>query len=267
MGPANWRARTGSLVLGAVTFAAGLLWLLPATLLDQQISKMTSGSVRLAAAEGTIWAGQGYVEILNEGKPIGYSRHVAWRFVPASVLRGHLTFALRINHSDRSIPVILGWSGVELRDVSIDLPAMTLEMAMPALRPLGLNGDLSLNITRVALNGDQSTGSGRLELRNAMSTMTTIAPLGNYVIELISERDITSVAMRTLEGPLQLSGRGSWPTGTAPVFRGSAHVPASLQQQLAPMLRLIAIEKGPGDFELQIQQTNRNPGLGGPVRP
>jgi hypothetical protein len=56
--------------------------------------------------------------------------------------------------------------------------------------------------------------------------------------------------LRTLEGPLQLEGKGTWSNGAPPSFLVTARVPAQHQQQLAPLLGLIAVERGVGRFEL-----------------
>ena len=57
-------------------------------------------------------------------------------------------------------------------------------------------------------------------------------------------------SLRTLQGPLQLDGRGSWASGRNPEFQGNARVPPQHMQQLAPLLRMIAVERGDGRFDL-----------------
>jgi len=66
-------------------------------------------------------------------------------------------------------------------------------------------------------------------------------------------------ALRTLEGPLQLEGKGTWSNGAAPSFLVTARVPAQHQEQLAPLLRLIAVERGAGNFELSSNQSAFGP--------
>ena len=87
----------------------------------------------------------------------------------------------------------------------------------------------------------------------AGSKMTNVSPLGNYQAELLTQGSMISVALSTVEGPLQLDGKGSWAIQAAPNFSGTARVPSSLQQQLSPILRLIATERVPGEFEIQIR--------------
>jgi hypothetical protein len=57
--------------------------------------------------------------------------------------------------------------------------------------------------------------------------------------------------LRTLEGPLQLDGEGSWSGRGSPGFLATARVPEPQQEQLSPLLRLIAVERGTGLFELR----------------
>ena len=57
--------------------------------------------------------------------------------------------------------------------------------------------------------------------------------------------------LRTLAGPLQLDGKGTWANGAAPNLLATARVPPQHQEQLSPLFRLIAIERGAGVFELQ----------------
>ena len=59
--------------------------------------------------------------------------------------------------------------------------------------------------------------------------------------------------LRTLEGPLQLEGNGAWSNGSRPSFLATARVPAQHQEQLSPLFRLIALERGAGTFELQLK--------------
>jgi hypothetical protein len=65
-------------------------------------------------------------------------------------------------------------------------------------------------------------------------------------------------ALSTQEGPLQLEGSGTWTQGAPPDFIVTALVAAAQQAQLAPLLRLIAIERGAGRFEI----SSANPAFG-----
>ena len=66
-------------------------------------------------------------------------------------------------------------------------------------------------------------------------------------------------ALTTLAGPLQLEGKGTWSNGDPPRYLATARVPAQHREQLAPLLRLIAVERGAGSFELSSSKTAFGP--------
>jgi general secretion pathway protein N len=93
-------------------------------------------------------------------------------------------------------------------------------------------------------------GAATLKWRAAGSALTPISPLGDYEVHFKAVGPAVHAALRTLEGPLQLEGKGTWSNGAPPSFLVTARVPAQHQEQLAPLLGLIAVERGAGRFEL-----------------
>jgi hypothetical protein len=77
-------------------------------------------------------------------------------------------------------------------------------------------------------------------------------PLGDYELRWKMQGPQGRATLRTLKGPLQLRGQGSWTVGRAPVFAATADAPPEIRGQLAPLLRMIAVERGAGHFELQL---------------
>jgi hypothetical protein len=59
--------------------------------------------------------------------------------------------------------------------------------------------------------------------------------------------------LRTLQGPLQLDGSGSWTNGRNPEFRATVRVPPQYQQQLTSLPRLISLQRDQGSFDLQLK--------------
>jgi general secretion pathway protein N len=95
-------------------------------------------------------------------------------------------------------------------------------------------------------------GTATLQWRDAGSVITPISPLGDYELRLDGEGATVHANLRTIQGPLRLEGKGSWANGDHPVFLATARIPARHQQQLEPLLRLIAVEHGEGSIELQL---------------
>jgi hypothetical protein len=72
-------------------------------------------------------------------------------------------------------------------------------------------------------------------------------------VRLEGEGPAVRATLHTLQGPLRLDGKGSRTHGDSPAFLAMARIPPQHQQQLAPLLRLIAVERGDGSFELQLK--------------
>ena len=137
--------------------------------------------------------------------------------------------------------------------VGINLPAAALGLGMPKLAPYRLTGDVLVNIPRLSVERGRMDGEATLQWRAAGSALTPISPLGEYEVHFKAVGPAVHAALRTIEGPLELEGKGSWSNGAPPSFSATAHVPVQHQERLGPLLRLFAVDRGAGTFELQLK--------------
>jgi general secretion pathway protein N len=243
--------RRGLLAAGLGAYAIGLIVTAPATLGDAILQSTSGSRLRLAEAQGTLWSGAGQFEIRDAGGRIGIANRLAWRVSPDSFLRGRLVVEVELDNSARRFPVAISLSTIEIDAAEIHLPATVLGVAVPGLAPLRLSGDVVLHVARLSIGRSGVRGAATLRWRAAGSALTPVWPLGDY--EVLFEGDGTAVhgRLRTLRGPLQLDGKGSWVNGDNPAFDATARIPPQHQEKLAPLLRLVAIERGTGTFALQ----------------
>lgn len=245
--------RRGLFMLGLGGYALGLVATLPATWVDAGLQRASGGRLRLTEARGTLWAGSGQIEIRDAGGRAGIAKPLAWRFLPASLLRGQILCEIELDHAAKRLPVAISPARIELADADIDLPATALGLGVPRLAPLGLGGNVRLYIERLDIGRNRMQGSATLQWRAASSALTPVSPLGDYELRLENDGAATHAVLRTLRGPLHLDGKGAWANGANPTFLGSAHIPQAHRQQLSPLLRLIAIERSEGSFELGLR--------------
>ncbi len=241
------------LAVGFGAYLIGLAATAPATLVDAALQGASNGRLRLAEAQGSLWSGAGQIEIRDTDGRIGIAKSLAWRFLPLSLLHGHLVCEVALDRASRYLPVMISLSGIEVADADVDLPAAALGLAVPKLMPLGLGGEVSLHVERLFIGRNGLHGNTTLQWRAAASALTPVAPLGDYELRLEFEGTSTHALLRTLQGPLQLDGKGTWPKGAPPQFPVTARVSWQHQQQLVPLLRLIAVERGEGSFELPLK--------------
>jgi general secretion pathway protein N len=238
------------LVLGA--YALALVVTAPASLIDSGVQQATEGRLRLTDTRGTLWSGTGQLELRDRMQRTAVAISIAWRVLPAYFLRGQLRGEVVLDQTAKQFPVTISLSRIEVADADINLPAAALGLGEPKLAPLGLTGDVLLHVTRLAVGRNVIDGSATLQWRGAGSAFTRVSPLGDYELRFNGEGATVRVSLRTLQGPLQLDGQGSWTSGGNPAFLGTARIAPEQRQQLAPLMRMIALERSEGNFELRL---------------
>lgn len=232
----------------------------PAMLIDIPLQKFSKGRLQLVEAQGTLWSGQGQIE-MNDATGHNTLReqvgvYATWHWQAEGLLHAHLVYQVKLGSDPTpSFPITLSWSGLELNDADIKLPAELLGHSLPKLAALGLTGDLRIQVTRLSIRSGELKGDATLAWSAAASTLTPVSPLGDYELYIEGNGPVIHSTLRTLQGPLQaplqLDGHGSWGNGDKSGFLATAHITAPFQSQLAPFLRLIAVEHSDGSFALQ----------------
>ena len=246
------RRRTLAAAL-AGAYAIALAATAPATLVDARLQAASDGRLRLADAQGTLWSGTGQLELRDARGHRGLGEPVAWRFAPAALLRARFAYEVALASASRPFPVTLSWSRIELADADIGLPAAALGHLLPKLATLGLKGELALQVPRLSLGRGATRGSATMQWRGAGSALSPVSPLGDYELRISGDGPSVRTTLRTLQGPLQLDGQGTWSARRAPEFQATARLPPDLRQEMAPFLRLITVERSDGSFEFRLQ--------------
>lgn len=237
---------------GLGVYALALLVTAPATLADGGLQRATHGRLGLAEARGTLWSGSGQIEIHDTAGRVALSKRLAWRLRPQDLLRARLRYDVELGRGSRPFPVTVSRSSIELANADIALPAQALSLGLPRLAPLDLTGELNFRIASLTIGRGATRGDVALQWRSAGSGFSPVWPLGDYELRWEGQGPQERATLRTLKGPLQLRGEGSWAVGRAPAFAATADAPPDIRQQLAPLLRMIAVERGEGHFELQL---------------
>jgi general secretion pathway protein N len=242
-----------SLAFGFGAYAIGLVALAPATLVDAALERASAGRMRFAEARGTLWSGTGRVELINAVGRDGVAQGISWHVLSSSLYRGHLVCDIELESATRRFPLTISWSGVELANAELTLPAAFLPFVVPKLAPLGLTGDMLLHIARWSVGRGGVEGGATVQWRSASSALTRVAPLGDYELRVEGRGTLIHASLHTLQGPLQLDGEGSWTSGQVPAFTAVARTLPQHRQELAPLLGLIAVARDENSFELRLK--------------
>jgi general secretion pathway protein N len=237
---------------GTIAYLAMLVATAPATLVDAVVGRASEGRLRVAEARGSVWSGAGRIQLLDASRQAGISKDIAWRWMPGSALRGRLVGEMELDSSARRFEVAWSPARIEVTDADINVPAAILGIAEPKLAPFGLGGDLMIHITDLVIRTADMQANATVVWRSASSAHTKVSPLGDYELRFEHSGTARTAILRTLGGPLQLDGTGAWTQGARPAFKAAARISPQYREELEPLMRMIGVERGAGNFEFQL---------------
>ena len=214
----------------------------------------TEGRVRLVEARGSLWSGSAQLEFRDAYDLAGIAQGIRWHFLPSYLFKGRIGFDIALEQSPQHFPVSVSPSQLSIGKADIRLPAAAQGLAVPKIKPFGLGGNILLKIDELNIKAGEAKGNAIVEWRSARSALTPVSPLGDYAMHYNSDGPGPHFMLSTLVGPLQLDGHEETAAGgKTTVFLVSLNVAEPFRLQLTPLLRLIAVELGPGSFMLKVE--------------
>lgn len=247
------RALWGWAVAGALAgVLATTLLLAPARWLAALLAHASDGMVTLVETDGSAWTGSGVLALTGGTGSRDHTRlpgRIHWQLRPAL---GGLHLRLRADCCTPGQPLTLAlqprWLGadVAVADNETQWPATVLMGLGTPWNTIRARGELTLATQqlRLALRPRRVDlhGQARLTARDMASNLSTVRPLGSYLLQLDGGETLT-FELSTLDGSLLLSGTGSVVAGNLR-FRGEASAADGMQAQLANLLNLLGVRRG-----------------------
>ncbi len=234
--------------LGAL---CALLLFAPAQWLADAVASQSKGLVQLAQARGTVWngsarllftGGEGSQDISALPERVQWTLRPAWSGLHIGLLAECCTpQVLQVSVSPR-------WAGMrlDLADAQSTWPAQLLSGLGAPWNTLQAQGRLQLQSQALSLEWNagrmQIAGSAELQALDMGSRLSTLRPMGSYRLRLTGGSNAILV-LDTLEGALQLSGRGQW-VGARLRFSGEASATAEREAALSNLLNIIGRRNG-----------------------
>lgn len=244
------------LLAGLLSMALTVVAFCPASWMGLLLERQTGGRLSLGDAQGSLWKGSAFIggapgstEAVTPLLPGRFS----WTFSPA-VLLGQVD--LRLENSAALLqPVRLhgSWRQWQVTPGSLTLPAERLAGLGAPLNTIQLAGQMRLawGVLQVARQGDKIdlAGSMTLEMRDIASRLSAIKPLGAYDLTMLWQGQQAQIGLKTVRGPLLLSGSGSLVNGRLQ-FSGKAESEAGQEERLANLLNLLGQRRKEGNKDI-----------------
>lgn len=248
--PLGGRWSMGLLPLCALLAVLLTQW--PAAWVTPLVERHTDGRLRLHEARGTIWDGSALLALGSaEGSASAWPQRIHWRLRPDALHQ--LSLGLRTAEASETSE----WQGtvrwqpggwrVEFGDIDWRIPSNWLSALGSPWNTVAPEGQLRIQSHQWhwQQNGDQVTMGGHvtLTLEGLSTRLSSLRPLGDYQIT-IRGGVAPSVELTTLQGHLQMNGKGLWHRGRLD-FQGEAWAnQADDELVLSNLLSVLGPRKG-----------------------
>lgn len=235
------------LLLGVAAYGAFLLATLPVSLVVPRLAAASGGQASLADPSGSVWNGSARVSVSGRGFAVTLDE-VRWRFLPSRLLAGRIAFAveariggLRAQAEASRTP--LTW---RVDDAKAGGDASSLASIFPLAAVWQPGGELALESPGITWDGERATGSATIELRDAVSSLAAVRPLGSWRAQAAAEGAAVKLTLATVKGPLRLSGDGRLDIPGRLAFSGEARAESGRERDLEPVLALFGPRRADG---------------------
>ena len=220
------------------------------------VEKQTAGRLTLGDAHGTLWRGSAFIGGAASGSdpltPLLPGRF-SWRLSPL-VLLGSVDVELE-NAEALSQPIGVqgNWHQWQVSPGAIALPAERLAALGAPLNTVQPSGQMRLSWEPLQLtrqNGKiEMAGAMNLAMNDLGSRLSPVKPLGSYDLALAWHGTQADVTLKTVRGPMLLSGSGMFADGRLQ-FSGTAQAEVGQEQRLANFLNLLGQRRREGDKDV-----------------
>lgn len=221
-------------LLAALLFPVCLVWRLPASLADQWLAWFSEGAVRLADAEGTVWAGRGDLMVVDPARRAWQPwLAVAWRVDWGALWRGRLGWDWS-SGGQRLARAEVSPAGVSVEALRLGGPARFFAERIPhSLGRAGWRGDLALDAPGWQCDwSGRCTGKAELRWLGAASDLLRDRDLGDYRVVVTADEGVMRLEWRTLRGDVRVEGDGRWAIDARPDLRVTISGDPALLQHL-----------------------------------
>lgn len=241
------------LLAGIVSIGLTVVAFFPASWMAVMVERQTGGRFTLGDTQGSLWSGSAFLGAAPSGRdpvtPLLPGRF-AWHLSPL-VLFGKTHLALE-NPTVLSQPVTIdgSWRQWQVSAASIGLPAERLIGLGAPLNTIQPSGQMQLAWSALQIqrqdNAIAINGKVTLALNDMASRLSPIKPLGAYVMEFDWSGMQAQITLKTVKGPMLLSGAGRLVNGRLQ-FSGKAEAEAGQEERLANLLNLLGQRRREGN--------------------
>lgn len=243
-----WAWGLSGVLVGALL---SVLVFAPARWLAAVVRQASAGQVLLQDARGTVWSGSAQLTLTGGVGSVAATQlpsRLGWQLQPGLTGLGVRLEASCCLAQPWGFFLAPGFNGAQLRvsDSPSVWPAALLSGLGTPFNTIAPQGQLALSTQGLILTWAagrlQLQGQAQLDAQDISSRLSTLRPMGSYRFTLTGGAS-PELLLTTLQGSLQLSGRGEWVGGKLR-FVGEASSTPEHQAALSNLLNIIGRREG-----------------------
>jgi len=227
--------------IGVAVYFCTMVATLPATWIGRAIAEASSERLTLRAPQGSAWSGSGRLIARSREDALLDLGRLRWTASPASLFTGKLNVDVFLDERPGTrLEVSPG--AMTLQGLDIEFPARLLGSLAPGLETFGPEGSVRIRSESLRVEKQSFLGSADIEWRRIRLARTRGLELGSHVARLRGGGSKVDIELATLEGPLRVSGGGSWTRERGLAISGTAEPEPGASSALAPFLKSVCSE-------------------------
>lgn len=200
----------GYALMGIALYLFFMVATLPAYWLGEALSRTSNGVLALRNTHGTIWNGNGLLELRASGAS-ALSSHALWELQLLPLLTGKLSLTVE-TRGDITLRsnLLLGPRSLSLRNTEWELAATQLPALYAPAMFISPTGNLHGKADEFTIDAGQVRGETQIRWMGAGSRLGALNELGDYLLVVHGDNGQATLRMETLRGDLRIAATGAW---------------------------------------------------------
>jgi len=242
------------LVAGALAYGLVLVATVPAAWIAKILERATGQVLLVRAPAGTLWSGSARLYAAARSGPPLELGQVRWRTAWSALFAGRLAADVSFGAAARAARIEISPFGATISGLDIAVPAQMLASVAPGLETFGPQGELRARTDSLRIDGESILGLAELEWRRVRLARAHGLELGSHIARLRGGGRRVDIELGTTEGPLQVSGKGSWERARGLAIAGSAEHGAQAAPELRTFLAAVCTAYRGNRCEFRLQR-------------
>lgn len=240
------RRATLYVAVGCLAYLAALIATFPASWVSRVIEGLSRQVLVLRDPSGTAWAGSGHLYARQRSGGLLDLGVLRWNTSLSATFAGKLGADLTLGGGAQTMHLDLSPASTTIRGLNLELPGKILASIAPGLEALGPQGQLSIRSDNLRIAANSILGLAEVVWRPVQLSIAHGLDLGSHVARLRGGGSKIDIELGTVEGPLRLSGGGTWTRDNGLDVAGTLEHGEDRSAALAPFLQGVCSEYRPG---------------------